>query len=40
MDNVSLSFVSLQMSYTLQQPNGSPGQTIVEGFNFKTNRQI
>jgi type VI secretion system secreted protein Hcp len=39
-DSFSLSFATLQMSYTVQQPNGSPGATVVEGFDFRNNRKI
>jgi type VI secretion system secreted protein Hcp len=39
-DNVGLSFASLQMSYTVQEPDGSPGAIIFEGFDFRTNKKI
>jgi type VI secretion system secreted protein Hcp len=37
---VSLNFASLRMTYKTQKADGSVGQTIVGGFDFKANKKI
>jgi type VI secretion system secreted protein Hcp len=39
-DQVSLNFASLEMSYKTQKADGSLGDTIVGGFDFKANKKI
>lgn len=39
-DHVSLNFANLQMSYKTQKADGSVGQTIAGGFDFKANKKI
>ena len=39
-EHVSLNFASLRMSYKTQKADGSVGQTIVGGFDFKANKKI
>jgi type VI secretion system secreted protein Hcp len=39
-DQVSLKFASLRMTYKMQKADGSVGQTIVGGFDFKANKKI
>ena len=39
-EQVSLNFASLQMSYKTQKADGSLGDTIVGGFDFKANKKI
>jgi len=38
-DHVSLNFASLQMTYKTQKADGSAGETIVGGFDFKANKK-
>jgi type VI secretion system secreted protein Hcp len=40
MDEVSLAYTSLRVEYIVQRPDGRPGDTVADGWDFKTNRQL